>query len=63
MPRLAIALTTLVVPDYDSALKYFVNVLGFDLREDTRLDAEKSWVVVAPTASGCGGLLLAKAAN
>ena len=63
MPRLAIALTTLVVPDYDSALEYFVKVLGFDLREDTQLDAEKRWVVVAPTPSSAGGLLLAKAAN
>jgi Glyoxalase/Bleomycin resistance protein/Dioxygenase superfamily len=33
------------------------------LREDTRLDQQKRWVVVAPPGSSESGLLLARAAN
>ncbi len=56
---------SLVVPDYDAALAFYVTVLGFELREDTRLSATKRWVVVAPPGTGASGcqLVLAKAAN
>ncbi|WP_156840293.1 VOC family protein [Novosphingobium aquimarinum] len=57
-----LALTTLVVPDYDQAIAFYVGILGFELREDTRLTDEKRWVVVAPRQSE-GALLLARAAN
>jgi catechol 2,3-dioxygenase-like lactoylglutathione lyase family enzyme len=46
MPHLG--LVTLVVRDYDEAIAYYVDVLGFELIEDTRLDTVKRWVVVAP---------------
>ena len=46
MPHLG--LVTLVVRDYDEAIAFYVDTLGFDLLEDTRLDAVKRWVVVAP---------------
>lgn len=57
----ALGMLTLVVREYDEAIAYFTNVLGFALIEDTRLSAEKRWVVVG----GADGarLLLAKAAN
>lgn len=42
---------TLVVPDYDEAIEYFVSVLGFRLVEDTDLGDGKRWVVVTPAAS------------
>jgi catechol 2,3-dioxygenase-like lactoylglutathione lyase family enzyme len=61
--RQHLGLTTLVVRDYDEALAFYVSKLGFDLREDTRLDSEKRWVVVAPPGSVESGILLAKATN
>jgi len=58
-----LGLTALVVRDYDEALAFYVGKLGFELRDDTRLDADKRWVVVAPPGSSESGLLLAQAAN
>lgn len=57
-----LALTALVVRDYDEAIRFYVDSLGFALRHDTRLDAGKRWVVVAPQGSAAG-LLLAQAAD
>jgi catechol 2,3-dioxygenase-like lactoylglutathione lyase family enzyme len=55
-----LANVTYVVCDYDEALKWFVDILGFELREDTRLSESKRWVrVAAPESETC--LLLAKA--
>ncbi|EIM72323.1 putative glyoxylase/bleomycin resistance protein [Nitratireductor aquibiodomus RA22] len=45
-----IALTTLVVRDYDEAIAWYRGKLGFHLLEDTVLSAEKRWVVMAPDA-------------
>jgi catechol 2,3-dioxygenase-like lactoylglutathione lyase family enzyme len=53
----------LVVHDYDAAIAYFTNVLGFTLLEDTDLGAGKRWVRVAPAGSTGTSLLLAKAAT
>jgi catechol 2,3-dioxygenase-like lactoylglutathione lyase family enzyme len=50
------------VRDYDEALSFFVTQLGFELRSDVALSADKRWVVVAPVG-GTSGLLLAKAAD
>ena len=61
MPELA--LTTLVVRDYDDAIAFYTGALGFELREDTPLGGGKRWVVVAPAGSTGGGLLLAEAAD
>jgi catechol 2,3-dioxygenase-like lactoylglutathione lyase family enzyme len=57
-----LATVTLVVPDYDQAIAFYVGALGFRLIEDTPLSAEKRWVVVCPPGGGAC-LLLAKAAN
>jgi len=57
----SLAMVTIVVPDYEAGLAFFVGKLGFALVEDTPLDAQKRWVVVSP---GNGAhLLLARAAN
>lgn len=53
----------LVVDDYDRAIAYFTQTLGFELLEDTILSPEKRWVRVAPSHSSGASLLLAKAAN
>jgi catechol 2,3-dioxygenase-like lactoylglutathione lyase family enzyme len=56
-----LALTTLVVPDYDAGIAFFAGALGFDLIEDTDMGGGKRWVVVG--GKDGGRLLLAKAAN
>ncbi len=59
-----IGLSTLVVHDYDSAIEFFVEKLGFLLVEDTFLvDENKRWVVVAPVGMEEAALLLAKASS
>ena len=50
----------LVVPGYDEAINFYVATLGFELVEDTELNAEKRWVRVRPKG-GQASLLLAKA--
>lgn len=53
-----LARITLLIPDYDAAIGFFTEVLGFRLLEDTRLGATKRWVRVG-SADGGGELLLA----
>jgi catechol 2,3-dioxygenase-like lactoylglutathione lyase family enzyme len=55
-----IAHISLVVRDYDEAIHFYVNVLGFELLEDTILTSTKRWVRVAPKGAATA-LLLAKA--
>ena len=56
-----ISAISLVIPDYDAAIDFYVKKLGFDLIEDTKLSEEKRWVLVAPRGSSETRLLLAKA--
>lgn len=56
-----LALTTLVVPDYDAGIAFCVDALGFDLIEDSDMGGGKRWVVVG--GKDGGRLLLAQAAN
>lgn len=58
-----LALVTLIVEDYDTALAWYREKLGFEVLEDTVLGAGKRWVVVAPPGEGGSALLLASAAN
>ena len=57
-------LVALVVRDYDAAIRFFVDVLQFELVEDTPSltndGRAKRWVVVRP-AGGHTGVLLARA--
>jgi catechol 2,3-dioxygenase-like lactoylglutathione lyase family enzyme len=57
----------LVVRDYDEAIAYFTEKLGFRLVEDSgatdRLGQEKRWVLVAPRGSPGTNLLLARAST
>ena len=57
-----LGLVTLVVDDYDQAIAFFVDALGFELMEDRRLEAAKRWVVVAPRGARETAMLLARAA-
>ena len=64
MPRQAIGLVSLVVPDYDEALAFYVGTLGFELVEDTFVrEQQKRWVVVAPPGSTGTKLLIARAST
>ena len=58
-----IALVAIVVADYDEAIAWYTEKLGFALVEDTPLTPEKRWVVVKPAGDAGTALLLAKAAN
>lgn len=49
----------LVVPDYDPAIRFFVDVLGFSLVEDVPVQ-NKRWVTVCPPGGGAR-LVLARA--
>lgn len=62
--RRCLGLVTIVVRDYDDAIRFYTEKLGFRLVEDTPLTAEsKRWVVVAPGECGGARLLLARAAS
>ena len=59
-----VALVAIVVHDYDSAIRFFVDILGFELVEDspslTTDGRPKRWVVVRPPGAETG-ILLARA--
>ena len=59
-----IALVAIVVEDYDPAIEFFVDVLGFELVDDSpslTIDGRpKRWVVVRPPGAETG-ILLARA--
>jgi catechol 2,3-dioxygenase-like lactoylglutathione lyase family enzyme len=56
-----LALTTLVVLDYDEAIAHYVGAIGFELVADEP-QGDKRWVVVRPRG-GATALLLAQAKN
>jgi len=58
-----IANVTLVVKDYDEAIQFYTQKLGFEVLQDVQLDTDKRWVLVAPTNSQGTALLFAKAVN
>lgn len=62
MPQ-RLALTALLVADYDAAITFFTQALGFELRDNTDQGGGKRWVVVGPSGGAGAGLLLARAAD
>ncbi|HTI91300.1 MAG TPA: VOC family protein [Puia sp.] len=58
-----IAQLSLVVRDYDEAIDFYVDKLGFTLIEDTPLSETRRWIVVAPSPASECRLLLAKASG
>lgn len=57
-----IATVTVLVANYDDAIAWYTERLGFDLVEDTALGGGKRWVTVAPAGGGTR-LLLAEPKN
>lgn len=57
-----LCLTALVVRDYDEALAFYCEKLGFKVVEDTpQPEQSKRWVVIRPPGSKGGAILLARA--
>lgn len=60
----SIAHVALVVRDYDEAIRFYVDVLGFDLIADEyQPEQDKRWVLVRPKGGNGTSLLLAKAST
>ena len=63
MPQ-SLAHIALIVRDYDEAISFFVETLGFDLVEDSyQPEQDKRWVVVKPKGDGTASILLARASS
>jgi catechol 2,3-dioxygenase-like lactoylglutathione lyase family enzyme len=65
MPAMHLEHVSLIVEDYDAAIAFFVDILGFELVEDspaltTQGGRPKRWLVVRPPGAR-SGLLLARA--
>jgi catechol 2,3-dioxygenase-like lactoylglutathione lyase family enzyme len=58
-----IGYVTLLVRDYDEALRFYTESLGFNLVEDTPLANSTRWLLVAPPGSTETSILLAKAST
>lgn len=52
-----LAFLSILVPDYDAGIAFFVGQMGFDLLEDTDLGDGKRWVRVAPEGAETAFLL------
>ena len=52
---------SVLVDDYDDAIEFYTQKLGFDLISDVKLSETKRWVLVKPKGQGDGSILLAKA--
>jgi catechol 2,3-dioxygenase-like lactoylglutathione lyase family enzyme len=59
--RQSIATVTLVVADYDEAIAFYRDKLGFTLIADDHLGGGKRWVLIGPAGGNGARLLLAKA--
>jgi catechol 2,3-dioxygenase-like lactoylglutathione lyase family enzyme len=62
MPQ-RLAHVTFLVRDYDEALAFFTESLGFRVVENSPLPANKRWILIAPPGSQGANLLLACAAT
>ncbi|TCQ11749.1 putative enzyme related to lactoylglutathione lyase [Rhizobium sp. PP-F2F-G36] len=58
-----IARISVLVPDYDVALAFYRDALGFDLIEDTDMGGGRRWVLVRPKGALETALLLVKTAD
>ena len=59
----AIVNVALLVRDYDEAIAFYRDALGFELLEDKAMGGAKRWVRLAPPGGQGAALLLARAAN
>ena len=57
----SLATVSLLVADYDEAIAFYRDRMGFNLIEDTDMGGGKRWVLVAPPEGDGARLLLARA--
>ena len=62
-PRQQIGYVALVVREYDEAIEFYRQKLGFELVEDTPLEPHKRWVLMSPPGLSGTQLLLARAVS
>ena len=59
-----IAHVSIVVKEYDEALQFFIETLGFELVEDRDMpEQKKRWIVVKPRNSHGASIVLARAST
>lgn len=58
-----ISSVALLVHDYDEAIRFYTDKIGFTVLQDTDLGAGKRWVQLSPPGSSGCNLLLAKAST
>jgi catechol 2,3-dioxygenase-like lactoylglutathione lyase family enzyme len=58
-----IGYVTVLVNEYDEAVTFYTERLGFQILEDTDLGDGKRWILIAPSVSSESCLLLAKASS
>lgn len=58
---LSLAAVAFLAPDYDSAIAWFCDTLGFELVEDVVMGPRKRWVVVAADRGAGARLVIAQA--
>jgi lactoylglutathione lyase len=61
--RQKIGHVALLVRDYDEAIEFYTQRLGFELLQDAPLESGKRWVLVAPSNTAGTSVLLARAVN
>lgn len=59
----SLAAVAFLAPDYDSAIAWFRDALGFDLLVDEPMGPDKRWVVVAPPGGAGARLVIARASD
>ncbi len=52
---------SLLVPDYDAGIDFYVRKVGFSLIQDTTLSPSKRWVLIAASKDATHHILLARA--
>lgn len=55
--------TTVLVKNYDEAIRFYTEKLNFDLIDDIKLSESKRWVLIAPKGNSTSSLLLAEASS
>ncbi len=63
VPGRHLAMIAVLVRDYDEAIAWYRDALGFELLEDTARGDGKRWVRMAPADSNAFSLLLARAVS
>ena len=63
LKRQCVGYVAVLVRDYDEAKSFYVDKLGFEVREDTVLGDGKRWILLAPPGSSETRILLARAAT